>query len=167
MVQSIPYVVIPFFVGALAQVIKLLIDYYYKRPFSWNSLRTSGWFPSTHGTLTSSALTMVFFVDGLESTLFMVVATISFLVWYDAANVRYESGKHAQYINLIKKEIQQVVMEDDITLHDKVPLLSLKERIGHTPLEVIGGIFYGTFVTVILIWIIEYFCMIPIVWIAR
>ena len=72
----------------------------------------------------------------------MIVSVVSFLIRYDAANVRYESGKHAQRINLIKKEIDQVLKVERIKSIVHIPSFLLKERIGHTPIEVLGGILY-------------------------
>ena len=156
MVFHVPYVLIPFFVWSCAQVTKLVIDYYYGRSLHWDSLRSSGWFPSTHGTLTSSMLTVVFLTDWRNSNLFLLAAVLSFLVRYDAANVRYESGKHAQHINSIKKEIDEVLLTEHLTLKNKLPSLLLKERIGHTPLEVIGGILYGTTMTLLAVWLLGF-----------
>lgn len=157
MVQSIPYVFIPLFVGFCAQITKVLIDYFLWSPLRWSSLWVSGGFPSTHGTLTSSMLTMVFLIDGRNTTLFMVVSIISFLIWYDAANVRYESGKHAQRINLIKREIDEVLQAENIKPRVHIPGFLLKERIWHTPIEVIAGIIYGTSVTLLIIRILGFF----------
>lgn len=157
MMQSIPYVFIPLFVWCCAQVTKVVIDYYLGSPLRWSSLWVSGGFPSTHGTLTSSMLTVVFLIDGWHTTLFMTVSVISFLIRYDAANVRYESGKHAQRINLIKKEIDQVLQVEKIQSRVHIPWFLLKERIGHTPIEVLGGIVYWTFATLCLFWICNYF----------
>ena len=157
MMQSIPYVFIPFFVWCCAQVTKVLIDYCLGSPLRLNSLWVSWGFPSTHGTLTSSALTVVFLVDGWNSTLFMMACIISFLIWYDAANIRYESWKHAQRINLIKKEMDEVLQVEHIQPRIHVPWFLLKERIGHTPIEVIAGIVYGTSVTLLTVWILRYF----------
>ena len=51
------------------------------------------------------------------------------LFWYDAMNVRYEAGKHAQYINEIKEELKSFSFID-------YKLNDLKERLGHTLIEV-------------------------------
>jgi acid phosphatase family membrane protein YuiD len=46
-------------------------------------------------------------------------------------NVRYEAGKHAHYINNIRTELKEV-----LNAHEKLHFL--KERLGHTPTEVLG-----------------------------
>jgi acid phosphatase family membrane protein YuiD len=61
---------------------------------------------------------------------FAVCFTFSFLFWYDAANVRFQAGKHAQYINEIKDELRSFSFID-------YKLQDLQERLGHTFIEVI------------------------------
>lgn len=155
--HNIPYFVIPFFVWCCAQFTKLCIDMFSGRQITWQMLWASGGFPSTHGTLTSSMVTLILLVEWWNSLLFMVVTVVSMLVWYDAANVRYESGKHAQYINSLKKEINQVFVIEQIHPKISLPALFLKERIGHTPIEVLAGIAYGTSMTSIIYLLLNYF----------
>jgi acid phosphatase family membrane protein YuiD len=42
---------------------------------------------------------------GHESAAFVIAFCFSFLFWYDAANVRYEAGQHASYLNQLNKEL--------------------------------------------------------------
>lgn len=90
----------------------------------------------------------------------MVVAVYACLVWYDAANVRYESGKHAQYINSLRQEMHKVMTYDQPVppslQHHTFPTLELlKERLGHTPVEIGVGILFGMVVTLCLVWILD------------
>ena len=80
---------------------------------------------------------------GTGSMLFAVCCMFTFLFIYDAMNVRYEAGKHAHYINNIKIELEATLQKDPGNPH-------LKERLGHTPVEVIGGIVLGVVLTVLL-----------------
>ena len=59
---------------------------------------------------------------------------ISMIVIYDAAGVRRQAGIHAERINMILREIfrGRPVQEQD-----------LKEMLGHTPIEVLGGVIVG------------------------
>lgn len=157
MLYNIPYFLIPLFVWCCAQLTKICIDRFYERPIDRQSLWTSGGFPSTHGTLTSSMMMIVFLVDWWQSTLFMVTTIFSVLIWYDAANVRYESWKHAQYINSIKQKINQVFIAEHIQSKGTLPWLFLKERIGHTPIEVVAGIVYGASLTLLVYSLLHYF----------
>jgi acid phosphatase family membrane protein YuiD len=67
------------------------------------------------------------------------------IVVYDAAGVRMQSGIHAQRINVLFNELLHGRMVDE---------KELREVIGHTPLEVVGGILLGLVVATVqwLIW---------------
>lgn len=79
---------------------------------------------------------------GIESPEFAITFAFSFLFWYDAINVRYEAGQHASYINRISEEL-----DDIFALDGKVTLL--KERLGHTFIEVAWGIATGVSLTIV------------------
>jgi uncharacterized protein len=66
----------------------------------------------------------------------MAVA-ITMIVIYDAANVRRQAGIHAQRINVIFSEL---LRGHPINERD------LREVLGHTPLEVVGGILFGVLI---------------------
>jgi acid phosphatase family membrane protein YuiD len=60
----------------------------------------------------------------------------------DAAGVRREAGFHAEALNTIMREVM-----------DGQPLEAekeLREVLGHTPLEVLGGIVWATLATTVL-----------------
>jgi acid phosphatase family membrane protein YuiD len=61
-------------------------------------------------------------------------------VVYDAAGVRREAGRHAEKINIL---IQELLNGHPIS--DK----ELREVLGHTPLEVTGGIILGVIVGIL------------------
>ena len=128
LVYSYPFV-IPFLVAIFIQTMKLIIDYIKTGKRFWSNLLIAGGFPSVHSGRSASMTTLVGLLDGLGSMSFAIAFSFSFLFWYDAMNVRYEAGKHAQTINNIRKR-----MNDDLPHHHKIVLL--KERIGHTPFEV-------------------------------
>jgi acid phosphatase family membrane protein YuiD len=70
------------------------------------------------------------------------------VVTYDAAGVRQQAGIHAQRINMLFDEL---MAGHPINEHD---LDELREVLGHTPLEVVGGIILGLFVAIVqsMIW---------------
>ena len=84
----------------------------------------------------------------------MVVTVYAILVWYDAANVRYESGKHAQYINSLKQEMHKVMTQEHISSSIRWFAI-LKERLWHTPVEIIIGILFGAATTLWLVSLID------------
>lgn len=133
------YYLIPFVVALLAQWLKLIIDFTRGHGLHIKSLFVSWWMPSAHSTLTSSLLVVVLVMEGWLTELSMITAAFAWLVWYDAANVRYQSWKHAKYINSLRSEMF-VMMSWDVSHWEE---FLLKERLWHTPLEVIVGILFG------------------------
>ncbi len=79
---------------------------------------------------------------GFDSVLFAVAFAFSVLFAYDAMNLRYQTGKHAQHINNLRKELENILKKNHLE--------PLKERIGHTRREVLGGIIVGSVLTYIL-----------------
>ena len=98
----------------------------------------SGGMPSSHSTLVVSLVTLIGLNYGTKSTYFAISLILSLVVLYDAMGIRYETGKQAEVINKITKKIKI----KDYT--------SLKEKIGHKPIEVFGGIITGIVMATIL-----------------
>ncbi len=85
---------------------------------------------------------------------FAICLTFAFLFWYDAANVRFEAGKHAKYINEIKDELRSFSFID-------YKLQDLQERLWHTFVEVVWGIVVGGTLTALLYIFVPY--ILPII----
>jgi acid phosphatase family membrane protein YuiD len=66
------------------------------------------------------------------------------IVVYDAAGVRRQAGMHAERIN---KMINELFSGQPISEQ------SLKEVLGHTPRQVIAGVFFGMAIAVV-VWMI-------------
>ena len=118
----------------LAQVIKIPLDYLRTRRWNWALLLTTGGMPSSHSALMTATTLAIGLYDGFDSPVFALGVVITMIVTYDAAGVRQQAGIHAQRINVIMAELLKghPVNERD-----------LREVLGHTPLEVIGGILLG------------------------
>jgi acid phosphatase family membrane protein YuiD len=69
---------------------------------------------------------------------------ITMVVTYDAAGVRRQAGIHAQRINMLFEELLRGHMVDQ---------KELREVLGHTPLEVTGGVLFGILVAAVM-WLI-------------
>lgn len=106
-----------------------------------------GGFPSFHTWLASSVTMFVLLEYGIDSTLFAVVFSFSLLFAYDAMNIRYEAWQHAHYINKLRSELQDVLFKE----WKRKPL---KERIWHTPLEVLGWFVLWSILTFILYYLL-------------
>jgi len=137
------------FVWFITQFIKILIDSIKQKKFCISNLFSAGWFPSFHSSIVSSIATMVLLQFGFDSIYFALACGFAGIVAYDAMNVRFESGKQAEYINEIRLSITSV-----LTMTKKE---SLKERLWHTPFEVFAWIILG----IVLTFILYYYLILP------
>ena len=118
---------------AIAQVLKLLISMAVYHKFDINYLITGGGMPSSHSALVCACAVSTAFEAGLNSPMFAISAVLAFIVMYDAAHVRRETGEQAKVLNYIMRNWNEVKPEE---FEDE-----LKELIGHTPLQVaVGGL---------------------------
>lgn len=119
---------------ALAQLIKIPLDYLRTRRWNWALLFTTGGMPSSHSALVTSTTLAVGLYYGFDHPIFALGVAITMIVTYDAAGVRQQAGIHAQRINVIFEELLRghPINEKD-----------LRVVLGHTPLEVVGGILLG------------------------
>lgn len=124
----------------LVQFVKLFIDAIKSKRFHYKNIFIAWWFPSFHAAFVSSASMLALLSYWFDSIIFGVVAAFSMLICYDAMNVRYQAWQHAQYINTLRGELTNILLSQQ----KKKPL---QERIGHTPLEVFGGILFGGILT--------------------
>jgi len=118
----------------MAQVIKMPLNYFYTRKWNWALLLTTGGMPSSHSSLMTGTVFAIGLYHGFDNPLFALGVAITMIVTYDAGGVRRQAGIHAQRINVLFGELLQghPVSEKD-----------LREVLGHTPLEVMGGILLG------------------------
>ena len=121
----------------LAQVIKLPLDYLRTRRWNWALMFTTGGMPSSHSALMTGTVLAIGLYDGFDNPIFALGVAITMVVVYDAAGVRRQAGIHAQRIN---------VLFDELLHGHPVSDKDLREVLGHTPLEVIGGILLGLIV---------------------
>jgi uncharacterized protein len=131
------------FAWATAQVIKLPIDYIRTHKWNWALLLTTGGMPSSHSALVTATTLAIGLYYGFSNPTFALGVVITMVVTYDAAGVRQQAGIHAQRINMLFDEIMsgQPLNEKDLD--------ELREVLGHTPLEVVGGIILGVLVAII------------------
>ena len=128
----------------LAQIIKIPLDYLYSRRWNWALLLSVGGMPSSHSSLLTSATFAIGLYHGFDNPLFALGVAITMVVTYDAAGVRRQAGIHAQRIN---------VLFDELLRGQPVDQNELREVLGHTPLEVAGGVLFGIVVATVM-WLI-------------
>jgi acid phosphatase family membrane protein YuiD len=136
------------FIGwLLASLLKIPIFYILHRKVNIALAFGTGGMPSSHAaTMTATTLAIGLF-DGFNTPVFALAFAISMIVIYDAAGVRREAGYHAEALNKLVDEWFAVT---------KTPLVDqkrMKEMLGHTPIEVVGGVLTGLVSTLVL-WLV-------------
>jgi acid phosphatase family membrane protein YuiD len=123
----------------MAQVIKMPLNYIYTRKWNWALLLTTGGMPSSHSSLMTATVFAIGLYHGFDHPAFALGVAITMIVTYDAGGVRRQAGIHAQRINVLFGELLKghPVSEKD-----------LREVLGHTPLEVMGGILLGFIIAI-------------------
>jgi uncharacterized protein len=126
---------------ALAQILKPPIEYLVTHRWNWGQMFSSGGMPSSHTALMAATTLAVGLHTGFDNAAFAIAFAITMIVVYDAAGVRRQAGIHAEKINLLISELfsGQPISED-----------LLKEVLGHTPRQVIGGLMLGIVIAVLL-----------------
>ena len=128
----------------LAQALKIPIDLFQSRHWNWALFFAAGGMPSSHSALIVGVTNAIGLYIGYGSPLFALGVAITMIVTYDAAGIRRQAGMHAERINILFEELLKGHMWDE---------KELREVLGHTPLEVTGGILWGIVITTVL-WLI-------------
>ena len=128
----------------MAQILKVLINLFRRELRESNGvflafLWKTGGMPSSHSSAVTALTTAVGFVEGVNSSIFIVTLIMSVVVIRDALGVRRSAGNQARVINKIVHNLKQNV---DTTLK------TVKEINGHTFPEVAVGITLGFFMAV-------------------
>jgi acid phosphatase family membrane protein YuiD len=119
---------------ALAQIIKLPLEFLQTHRWNWSLLLQPGGMPSSHTALVISITHAIGLSVGFSSPLFAIGVAFCMVVIYDATGIRRQAGKHAELIN---------AMIQDLASGNPLKEEELKEVLGHTPLEVAGGLLLG------------------------
>ena len=118
----------------LAQILKVIINFSKMGKKSLERFVGSGGMPSSHTALVCAATIAAARLEGTGSSIFAICFIVTCVVMYDALNVRRQAGEHAKVLNkLLRMHSEDTIGEDD----------ELKELLGHTPLEVLGGALLG------------------------
>jgi len=118
----------------IAQTIKLPLEYMQTHKWNWALLVQAGGMPSSHTALMVGATHGIGLSVGFDSALFALAFAISMIVIYDATGIRRQAGKQAELIN---------AMINDLAAGNPLKEEQLREVLGHTPLEALGGILLG------------------------
>ncbi|MEA5011689.1 MAG: divergent PAP2 family protein [Angelakisella sp.] len=150
-----------FVAWASAQMIKTLLTFLKFKEFRAERLVGAGGMPSSHSALVCSLTVAIAQSEGYGSPLFALSLFFATIVMYDAMGVRRAAGEQAKVLNKMMfsfKDISKIFQfldeeideeleanTENITKHKE-----LKEFLGHTPLEVLGGALLGVLVASIM-----------------
>jgi hypothetical protein len=118
----------------IAQTVKVPLEYLRTKRWNWVLLFRTGGMPSSHTALVAGVAHGIGLRDGFDSTVFAIAAVLAIVVIYDATGIRRQAGKHATLIN---------AMIQDLASGNPLKQEGLKEVLGHTPLEALGGLLLG------------------------
>lgn len=130
---------------ALAQLLKVPIEFWQKRRWNWALLFSAGGMPSSHSSLMVATMLSIGLFHGFGTPEFALAAAVTMVVTYDAAGVRRHAGFQAEKINRL--------IEEFFSGHP-ISEKQLKEVLGHTPKQVVAGTILGVVIAVLawLIW---------------
>lgn len=145
--KSYIILITPVIAAAVAQIIKVLLVRKNKMTFKDLIKFSYAGMPSGHSAFTVSLVTIIALTQGLYSPLFALSLAFAIIVINDALRLRQYISQQGAVINILIKDLN-----DDQFLDEKYPLL--KERIGHTKLEVMAGMILGMLIGLLM------FCLI-------
>ncbi len=131
------------FSWALAQFLKVPIEYILHHRRNWGLWFSSGGMPSSHSALVTSVTLSTGLIYGFDTPIFALAMALTMIVVYDAAGVRREAGRHAEKINVLINEFFSGHPISD---------QQLKEVIGHTPAQVLAGVALGLGTALLFYW---------------
>lgn len=125
------YLITPFLAWLVAGCLKFLINSIKAKQLAFGLIGYGG-MPSNHSAIVSSMVALIGFKEGVGVPAFGVALTLAFIVMLDANSLRRAVGKHAVAINKLAKNDPEYQL--------------LRERMGHTKFEILGGVVVGCLV---------------------
>ena len=122
------YALTPFLAWLVAGLFKFIINSIKARQLAFGLIGYGG-LPSNHSAIVSSMAALIAIKQGIEHPAFGVAITLAFIVILDASSLRSQIGKHAVAINCLAASSKD---------HE-----TLRERMGHTRVEIVAGILVG------------------------
>ena len=122
------YLLTPLLTWLVVGPIKFLINSARQRRWAFNLVGNGG-FPSNHSATVTSMATLIALREGMGHPAFGVAVTLCFIVMIDANSLRQHVGRQAGAINRLAEEVTGHTI--------------LRERMGHTLIEIGGGVCTG------------------------
>lgn len=144
----------------VAQILKTFFYFIFEKRFDIRRLFGAGGMPSGHSAAVVALSFSILKKYGIESPYFAISFILAIIVMHDAKGIRRSSGEQAKLLNKLVEvldipEIKQIEIKrkikmfnrDNAQYNENIKLL--KEQIGHTPIEVLAGVFIGIMVVLL------------------
>jgi hypothetical protein len=122
------YLLTPFSAWLVTGLLKFIVNSLKAKKLAFGLIGYGG-FPSNHSAIVSSMAALIAFREGIGHPAFGVAVTLAFIVILDAHSLRRQIGKHAVAINRITMASSNYS--------------PLRERMGHTAIEIAAGVLVG------------------------
>ena len=119
----------------VAQSLKIIITLILEKKLDLKRIVGLGGMPSSHSSVVCALATGAGIAEGFDSVAFAICTVLAAVVMTDAAGVRRAAGKQAHQINRI--------VQDMLESGSGFTYETMKELLGHTPLEVVIGALLG------------------------
>ena len=139
--MSYHYLITPFIAWFVAGTLKFLINSLIAKKAATHLIGYGG-LPSNHSAIVCSMAALIGLREGIDHPAFGVAVTLAFIVMLDASSLRQQIGKHAVALNQLVK-LQAPAQSQ------------LRERMGHSTIEIFAGFVVGVLVALI----VNYFCV--------
>jgi acid phosphatase family membrane protein YuiD len=116
--------------------IKYIINYFRYGGKAKEHIGTGG-FPSTHTTVITSPTVLIVLNKGITNPIFGLAIAVMIIIILNATGLRREVGEHAKILN-------EVVNKKRLNTEDSI--IKLREKVGHSWIEIIGGLILGTII---------------------
>lgn len=120
----------------LAQLLKVPFGFIINKELRLSIIFETGGMPSSHSAYITSLAIGIGRTQGFKSPIFALAFVIASIVMYDAMGVRRAAGQHAKFLNILMSSQNKIDLSN----------VKLKEILGHTPVEVLGGLLLGLLV---------------------
>ena len=129
------YLVTPVLTWLVVGPIKFMITSVRQRRLAFDLVGNGG-FPSNHSAVVTSMATLIALREGINDPAFGVAATLAFVIMIDANSLRQHVGRQAAAINRLTGAVPAATAA-------AAGSKPLRERMGHTLVEIGGGIGTG------------------------
>lgn len=151
-----------------AQILKTLLYFFRTGKLRLERMFGAGGMPSAHSAMVCSLVISIARVSGVGSPEFAIAVLFAIIVMYGATGVRRAAGEQAKRLNRLIADlrVRHMLDEEDPKLApERLPEdqddffegtddpnddKELKEYLGHTPMEVLGGALLGIIIAMLM-----------------